>query len=68
MANQIPKKYLNIEEVCVLTSISKPSIYRLQKDSDFPKPFHLEQMEKRSFWNAEEINAWMDKNLVRSAA
>lgn len=67
MVIQTVKKYLNIEEVCALTSISKTAIYKLQKETDFPKPFHLEKMEKRSFWNAEEVNAWMDANLVRAA-
>ena len=46
-------KLLRISDVMYIVGFSKPSIYRLIKDREFPKPL-------KSCWKRSEVLEWID--------
>ncbi len=48
---------LTIEEVAVRTRLSKPTIYKLIKNGDFPRQLHL--CANKVAWIEREVCAWV---------
>ncbi len=63
----IVKKYLNIDELCEYTTLSRSSIYKLLKESDFPSAYENKHLTKRVFWLVSEVDVWFDENMVKGA-
>lgn len=61
----VTKNYMSIYELCEYTTLSKTTIYRLIKESEFPAPRALKQLEKRVFWVLDEVDSWFMKNMVQ---
>lgn len=59
------KKFLSLREVCSLTGFSKSSIYRMERDGQFPR--HRKIGKKKSVWMADEVDQHlcrvMDRNI-----
>jgi prophage regulatory protein len=49
---------LRISDVCQWLQISKPTLWRLRRDADFPEP--IEISERAIGWPREEIQSWLD--------
>lgn len=60
-------KYLNIKGVCSFTTLSRSVIYRLMDETDFPKSFSINGVEKRVVWTENEVADWFSKNVVKKA-
>ena len=50
-------KLLRISDVMYIVGFSKPSIYRLIKDREFPKPLKIG---RSSRWKRSEVLEWID--------
>ena len=61
------KKYLNIDEVCEMTTLSRAVIYRKIKVG-FPAPFEFEGVGRRVVFSRVEIENLMESNLKRKVA
>ena len=59
-------RLLNIREVCSLTSLSRTTIYRLQKAGDFPHSVPVSFW--RVAWLADEIDEYIESCVARRAA
>ena len=55
-------KLLKSKQVQELTDLSKPTIYRLMKAGNFPRPVKLSP--NRVAWRKAEIMAWLDARPV----
>ena len=49
---------LKLPEVIEITRLSKPTIYRLLAEADFPRPIRIGVRAVR--WRSEEILVWID--------
>lgn len=49
---------LSVRDVASRLAVSRSSIYRLLKESDFPKPLRIG--EGRTAWREDEIVAWIE--------
>ena len=59
-------KFLRMPEVKLRAGLSKPSIYRLIKAGQFPRP---KKLSKQSVgWDEREIQAWCDSRRETQAA
>lgn len=52
-------QYLNIQELCKIVSVSKPTIYRMIRDGHFPPPTRIGL--RKSRWHVLKIEQWIDK-------
>ncbi|MGB6452734.1 MAG: AlpA family phage regulatory protein [Steroidobacteraceae bacterium] len=50
---------LRIQDVCRLLRISKPTLWRLRQQSDFPEPTAVS--DRVIAWNGSEIEAWIKR-------
>jgi predicted DNA-binding transcriptional regulator AlpA len=57
------RKMLTIKQVLKLVPVSEKTLYRMQRDKDFPRSHPLDG--KRRFWFEDEIAAWQ-KSLEES--
>lgn len=61
------KDLLDINEVCELTNVSKPTIYRRVKLGEFPQPEKIKRSAKRgppaNLWRKSDVQNWMKKNI-----
>lgn len=57
-------KFLGIEDVTSMTSLSRASVYRLTKEGDFPKAIALTQ--RRVAWRQQDIAAWIDARITEA--
>lgn len=60
------KNLINIEEVCEIAKVSKPTIYRRVKETDFPKPKKVARVTARgpktvNRWERGEVMGWLLK-------
>jgi prophage regulatory protein len=55
-------RFLRLEDVKKLTSLSKSEIYRRLMDDDFPKPIKLSA--NRSAWIETEVVEWMNEQIA----
>lgn len=58
------KKFLNINEVCELTTLSRATIYRKIATNHFPVPIHL--TERTSRWLETDIEEWINSAILCS--
>lgn len=56
-----PAKMLRVKDVLARFSISRPTLQRLIKKGDFPKPTRFGV---RPAWPEDEIDAWVKANLA----
>ncbi|MDN3652315.1 AlpA family phage regulatory protein [Thalassotalea ponticola] len=49
-------RYISVKELIELTSLSRATIYRRRKESDFPKAYQLGP--KRIGWRLSEVEEW----------
>lgn len=55
---------ITIKKVCEITGISKPSVYRMMKQDNFPKSVQVSKSCVR--WSLSEIQQWIeDKKKMR---
>ena len=55
-------RILRLKDVVDRIGLSKPTIYRMIKKDEFPKPL---QLTKRSIgWNESDIDNWIESRLV----
>ena len=47
----------NISDVCRITDLSKPTIYRLMNEGKFPRPLRLSP--QRVAWRMADIENWL---------
>jgi len=66
MEEKILNQFIKLNEVVKLTGLSKASVYRLAKDSNFPKPIKLTPYGRSSAWILDEINQWMEECIDAS--
>ena len=62
MAQDHPIELIKIARVISLTGLSRPSVYRLARQGDFPKPTKLGV--RSSAWALCEIEAWIRGRLA----
>ena len=58
-------RMLKIGEVLELAGLSKPSVYRRMKDSDFPQPKAMGPRAVR--WSEREVQQWLSERPARDA-
>ena len=51
---------LGVDELCTIVGLSKPTIYRLMNNKQFPRPVKLSK--SRVAWRVRDIDGWI-KNL-----
>ncbi|MDR2267919.1 MAG: AlpA family phage regulatory protein [Holosporaceae bacterium] len=51
------KEILNIKEVCEYLSITRTTLWRLEKNPDFPKPIMILSQKK---WRKSEIDMYLE--------
>ena len=56
---------LKLPEVIEITRLSKPTIYRLLAEADFPRPIRVGLRAVR--WHAHEIQDWVDTRARATA-
>ena len=56
------ERFLSINEVCKLTSLSRTSIHNHRQTGDFPTPVRIS--EKRIAFLASEIEIWIKQRIV----
>lgn len=61
MLNQIKIELLRISQVRALVPLSKPSIYRLMAEGNFPKPIKLGG--RSVFWIKSDIEEYVQKGI-----
>lgn len=61
-----PVEFIPIREVVRMTSLSKPVVYRLIRDGDFPRQVPLSP--RRVGWIRGEIEAWQKSKQERRIA
>ena len=52
------KEILNIKEVCEYLSITRTTLWRLEKEESFPKPIMILSQKK---WKRSEIDEYLEK-------
>lgn len=57
-----PQELMTIDDVERLTTLKKSTIYRMQKDGDFPVARRLGAKMVR--WKRSEIQAWLDRRTA----
>ncbi len=58
MATNTLSKIIRLPEVCAALGISKPTVYRLIRAENFPRPI---QLGKRSVaWRVAEVEQWLE--------
>lgn len=55
------ERMIRVAEVMNLTSLSRPTIYRLMAQGAFPKQRRLSH--KISVWSHNEVSRWIDEKL-----
>jgi predicted DNA-binding transcriptional regulator AlpA len=61
-----PLEFCSIEQVCVRTSLSKPTLWRLRRDNpNFPRAIQISP--GRTVFLKSQIDAWMQKCVEESA-
>lgn len=58
-------RFLRIQDVSKLTTLSKSFIYKLQANGQFPKSFQIAP--KVSVWTADSVREWMQAQLDKAA-
>ena len=61
-------KYLNIEDVCATTTLSRSVIYRLINEAGFPHAHSFKGVSKRVVWLESEVLGWLSVNVIKKAA
>ena len=56
-------RLLLLSDLCVVTTYSRSSIYRLMKVAGFPQPIKLGGPNGRSVWLASEVYAWLASRI-----
>jgi len=51
-------QFLRIRDVCRLLRISKPTLWRLRRSSDFPPPTQLS--DRAIGWSRDDIQTWIE--------
>jgi prophage regulatory protein len=57
-------QFLNIKQVCEITTLSRATIYRKMNANTFPKSMHLSERTIR--WRASDIEDWCNSLVVNS--
>ena len=55
------KSLLNLNSVIAKVDMSRSSIYKLIRLSDFPKPIAITK--RKNLWDEEEIDQWIENRL-----
>ena len=53
-------RYLKIDDVVSMTSLSRSTIYRLEKIGDFPKKLNISK--QRVAWRDDQVIEWLRSN------
>jgi len=53
------KQYLTVNEVCIILSISKSTLYRMISDGDFPPPTRIGK--RKSRWHVNVVQEYIDR-------
>lgn len=53
--------FIKIQEVMAITTLSRPTIYRMIRNDDFPKQTQITP--SRVVWIKEQIDAWMEQKI-----
>lgn len=51
------QRLIKLRELCALTQLSKPTIYRLMAEGNFPRPMRLSK--HRVAWRVKDIELWI---------
>ena len=55
---EIPERFVKLDEVCRRAGLGKTMIYALIKDGKFPPPYKISPFAAR--WSERELVAWID--------
>ncbi|OXS99094.1 hypothetical protein B7H23_12885 [Notoacmeibacter marinus] len=58
--------FCSIAETCEITSLSRPTIWRLVRDGTFPRPVAL--TDRRNAFVRSEVNAWLRERIESRSA
>jgi prophage regulatory protein len=58
LAASVRDVLVRINDVCAITGLSVPTIYRLMSRNKFPRPFKITKTARA--WKLSEITAWME--------
>ena len=58
LAASVRDVLIRITDVCAITGLSVPTIYRLMGRNDFPRPLKITNAARA--WKLSEITAWVD--------
>lgn len=54
-------QFIRAKDVVALTTLSKPTIYRMVQNKQFPTPTRLSH--RVSVWDVRDVRAWMERTL-----
>ncbi len=60
----VPSRLLKLQEVRLLTGVSRSAIYEWAKDGKFPKPRRLTPHTRRVGWLQSEIQEWIESRPI----
>lgn len=61
----LPAKFLSVRQVMAITSLSKPTIYKLMAAGSFPKPIRISP--NRVAWSDATLAAWIAAKASEAA-
>jgi predicted DNA-binding transcriptional regulator AlpA len=59
-ASTTESDFLNIDDVVKILPVSKPTLYRMIKKNEFPKPIKLTATARGSLWVRSEVNSFIE--------
>jgi prophage regulatory protein len=66
LAASVRDVLIRISNVCAITGLSVPTIYRLMSRNEFPRPLKITNTARA--WKLSEIMAWVDSRQRREIA
>lgn len=58
--------FMSQKQVCEATNLSKTTVWRKQKDGDFPKPIKISA--NRVVWDQGELEKWQEAQMAKRPA